>query len=148
MKTALLVQNDLDRETDGELLILLAIEEIVWEYKSFLQVSFGSALATLRVRSENPDCAPSGESEHSELILFVSISLSRSPFSTQSLIYQVSFSVQILIPRLLQEVLLSHSWISTTPPINLEILRSILVSLGRTGANLLLTMFCSHFSFD
>ena len=60
IKTSLLVQKDIDAANDGELVILGAVEEIVFDFKGFLQVSFGAALTMLRIRSENPECAPSG----------------------------------------------------------------------------------------
>ena len=56
IKTALLVQNDLNDEEDGELLVLAAVEEVVYEHSIFLQVELGQALATLRVRSKKPEC--------------------------------------------------------------------------------------------
>ena len=56
IKTALLVQNDLSDEEDGELLVLAAVEEIVYEHSVFLKVELGKTLATLRVRSKKPEC--------------------------------------------------------------------------------------------
>lgn len=56
MQGSLLVQNDINKEDDGELVVLFAIEELFFEKKSIFRFSLGTALATLRIRSENPKC--------------------------------------------------------------------------------------------
>jgi hypothetical protein len=61
MKTSLFIKNDLDDKTEeGELLVLAAVEEIRWIAQTFIEISLGTAVGALRVRSAYPDCQPSG----------------------------------------------------------------------------------------
>mmetsp|Transcript_27833 Transcript_27833/g.39102 ORF Transcript_27833/g.39102 Transcript_27833/m.39102 type:complete len:556 (+) Transcript_27833:521-2188(+) len=58
IRTSLFVKSDLTE--GGELLVLAAIEEIAITKLAVFGVTFGGGLAILRVRSESPECLPSG----------------------------------------------------------------------------------------
>ena len=56
------IKNDINDESEngGELLILSVIDKFVVNIKGVVQIDVGTFAAALRIRSNNPDCFPSG----------------------------------------------------------------------------------------
>lgn len=60
-KGSLFIKNDLLTDTEnGELLVVMAVDEIKMIVAKVLSLDLGSAYGALRVRSEDPSCFPSG----------------------------------------------------------------------------------------